>query len=271
MWSLSRLVFVFVACAIPALVLAETQTSETKERKPTALLRLCFRDSERGTAVVPDALLVDGKMIYSRIDEAGRLDLPLESGDHNLQINARGYKQMEAKETALPESPPLNIITLDPMQSPAELQPGNLSKYMKADHGLVVGFVVDDEMGKPIEGAEIRLGDGSVKTTSEGNGFFALAVPMMNAGPLPEDTNQKFVKRTVIISKDGYGAEERQNVLLLKENPKVWQIRLQPGGSTNSIDEDNSRGGLQQWIFGVPANADGETTADATTTEPHNH
>lgn len=252
----------------PCIGLAETQTSPTKS---TALLRLCFRDSERGTAVVPDALLVDGKMIYSRIDEAGRLDLPLESGDHNLQVNARGYKQMDAKETALPESPPLNIITLDPVQPPPELQPGSLSKTMKPDHGLIAGFVVDDELGKPIEGAEIRLGDGSAKTTSEGTGFFALAVPMANAGPVPDDPNQKFVKRTFVISKDGYGAEERQNVLLLKESPKVWQVRLQPGGSTNSVDEDNNRGGLQQWIFGVPANADGETSGDATTTEPHHH
>lgn len=265
-----------VLAALPGgyLLAADTQTTATSQANSTALLRLCFRDSERGTSIIPDAVLVDGKMIYSRIDEAGRLDLPLESGDHTLQVNARGYKQMDAKETALPDSPPLNIITLDPLSKPPELQPGNLSKYMKADHGMIAGFIVDDELGKPIEGAEIKLADGSVKAVSEGSGFFAMAIPMDNAGPLPEDAKQKFVKRTFTISKDGYGAEERQNVLLLKENPKIWQVRLQQGGSTNVVDEEQTRGGLQQWIFGVPAEHDDDTTGSAdgqSTATKHQH
>jgi hypothetical protein len=275
--SRGRVVALLILCIVASTSSSVAQTETTGSapssapagEKPTALLRLCFRDAERGTAVVPDALLVDGKMIYSRIDEAGRLDLPLESGDHMLQVNARGYQQMDAKETALPDSPPLNIITLDPLQKPVELQPGSLSKYMKPDHGLVAGFIVDDELGKPIEGAEVKLNDDSAKTETSGNGFFALAVPMANAGPLPEDANQKFVKRTFVITKDGYGSEERQNVLLLKENPKIWQVRLQSGGSTNVINEDNSRGGLQQWIFGVPDDHDHETSGtDGSTSEP---
>jgi hypothetical protein len=74
------------------------------------------------------------------------------------------------------------------------------------------------------------------------------------------------VKRSLIISKDGYGAEERRNVLLLKENPKIWQVRLQQGGTTNVVDEENTRGGLQQWIFGETKHDD-----DDDTTATHNH
>ncbi|MGI8906386.1 MAG: hypothetical protein ACR2IE_07855 [Candidatus Sumerlaeaceae bacterium] len=263
--------FILLPLAIVAIATsstAETQSTGTTEKKPTALLRLCFRDSERGTAVVPDALMVDGRLTFSRIDEAGRLDLPLESGDHMLQVNARGYQQMNAKETALVDGPPLNIITLDPLQKPAELQPAHLSRYIKPGQAIVAGFVVDDELGKPLEGVEVKTADGSAKTTSEGNGFFAVAVPMDNAGPLPEDPSQKFVKRTFVFSLEGYGREERQNVLLLKENPKFWQVRLQPGGSANVINEEDNRGGLQQWIFGVPEEHDDSTsgTGDALTT-----
>jgi len=234
--------------------------SSTAETSTSGLLRLWFRDSERGTAIRPTAILLDGRPVFSQVDETGHTNLTTTEGDHNVVVHANGYDTLDSKQTAFGYDAPMNVLMLDPAQKTDELRPENLSRHMKDDSGLIVGFVVDDEASRPIEGADVEVtGSPDFRTKADARGFFALHVPLKGATPMPDDAQgRRFVKTNFKVTCDGYGYEERLNVVLESGSPKIFQIRLVPGGGGNALDEEEDRGGLQSWIFGVPK--DGETT-----------
>lgn len=239
------------------------QTSETGRM---GLLRLCFRDVDRGTAIVPDALIIDGRMIFSRVNEAGFIDVQIPEGDRQVLVKAKGYDDLPSKQTSFAEDAPLNALMLDPKEKTPELRPDNLSRFIKDKSSAMAGFVVDEELSRAIKDAEVELLGTDIKTKTDERGFFALSVPMTDAGPIPEDvTGRKFAKKNFKITKPGYGYEERLNVLLETAIPKIFQIRMIPGGGGNAVDEEVDRGGLQSFVFGMPRDPHEH---DETTTAP---
>ncbi len=239
--------FLFTFCS--AYAGAQSATSETST---PAVLQVWFRDSERGTAVRPDAILLDGKPIFPKVDETGSAVISTTEGDHELGIRGAGYDPMDTKQTAFSYDPPMNAIFLDPAQKTAELRPENLSRYMPGNSSLVAGFVVDEELSRPVEDAEVEIIDTELKAKTDSRGFFAVGVPMSQGATLPEDAaGRKFIKKGFRVTKEGYGYEERLNVAFETGVPKIFQIRLVPGGGGNTLDEETDRGGLQSWVFGI--------------------
>lgn len=221
------------------------------ETSATALLQFTFRDSVRGTVIRPDAVLVDNQMIYQAIDEAGRLIIPVSPGDHRVLVKANGYNDMDSRQTALSDSTISNIMMLDPSETPEQLKTENLNRDIPADGTLLVGFVIDETSGRPVPGAAIELLNHDIKTATDKDGFFRLPVSMPDGQPMPDDPRGViFGQRDFRITKDGYGFEERLNVLLESGMPKIFQISLVRGGGGNSVDEDAGRNNLQSGLFG---------------------
>ena len=266
-----------VAATIVAQNYAEAQGSNAVTSE-TAVLHFAFRDSVRGTVVKPDAILVDEKVVFNAIDEAGRVSVPVTPGDHRVVIKADGYNDLDSKQTAGLEHAPMNILVLDPATQPEQLKPEHLSSGMPADGTFIAGFVTDERMGSPVEGADVTLLNKDVTVKTDESGFFKLPVSMPDGKQMPEDTRGVlYSTRDFRISKPGYGYEERLNVLLETGSPKVYQVELIRGGGGNSLDEASGRNNLQSSLFGLRnvEPEDSPTTPtrpeDRATSAIHNH
>lgn len=218
----------------------------------TALLNFVFRDSTRGTVVRPDAVLVDNEVMFNTIDEAGHMTIPVTPGDHRVVIKARGYADMDSRQTALEDQAPKNTVMLDPLTPPEQLLPENLSQNMPVDGTLVCGFVVDAASGKPLAGAEAELLGKDIKVKTDKDGFFKLPVSMPDGKQMPEDPRGVvFAQRDFRVFQPGYGFEERINVLVESGAPKIFNIDMIRGGGGNSHDESAARNNLQSSLFGL--------------------
>lgn len=255
--------FVFLLCSTAVSQDTTSTENAAPETSIPAVLRVWFRDAERGTAVRPDAILLDGRPIFPRVDETGHVDIMTTEGDHQLGVRASGYDPLDSRQTAFSFDAPMNVIMLDPVQKTPELRPENLSRFMSENSSLIVGFVVDEELSRAIEDAEVEIVDSEIKTKTDARGFFALQIPLTEGTPMPDDAaGRKFRKVSFRVTKDGFGYEERLNVAVETGSPKMFQIRMIPGGGGNTLDEETERGGLQSWVFGIPP--DQQTTGAAT-------
>jgi len=237
---------------VPVLAQSTTSTAPTRSTTATAMLVFTFRDSARGTVIRPDAVLIDNQMAFNTIDEAGRMTAAVTPGDHRVLVKARGYKDLDSRQTALADQAPNNVIMLDPEKEPDQLKPENLSKGMPADGTVIVGFVVDGDTGKPLPDAQAELIGKNVKVTSDQDGFFKLPVHMPDGKQMPDDPRGVvYTQRDFRVTKLGYGFEERLNVLVESGAPKIYQIELLRGGGGNSADENAGRNDLQSSLFGL--------------------
>jgi hypothetical protein len=218
----------------------------------TAFFQFTFRDSARGVMVRPDAVLIDNKVVFNTIDDAGRMTVPVTPGDHRVLIKARGYDDMDSRQTALVDQAPNNIIMLDPESTPEQLKPENLGHGMPADGTFLAGFVVDNSNGRPVAGADVELIGKGQKTATDADGFFKLPVHMPDGKQMPDDPRGVvYTQRDFRVTKPGYGFEERVNVLVESGAPKIFQIELVRGGGGNSMDESAGRNNLQSGLFGL--------------------
>ncbi len=282
----SRISFVVVLAALalfsaPAVApAAAPESAPAKSAEQMGVLHFSFRDSVTGKTIKPDAVLVDDKVVFNTIDEAGRMSVPVPPGDHRVAFKAKGYNDLDSRQTAALDFAPMNLIMLDPSTPPAELQPENLSNGMPADGTVIVGYVTDDTTGAPVAGAEVTLIDKDVKVQTDENGFFKIPISIPDGQQMPEDPRGgMFASRNFKISKPGYGFEERLNVLVESGTPRIYQVTLIRGGGGNSIDESEGRNNLQSSLFGL-SNVEPEDIATtptatqdrvSTETQAHDH
>ncbi len=248
--KISESVKIVIGCAamMAGVSMAAAQTTATQ----MAVMHFTFRDSARGTVVRPDAILIDNKMIFNAIDEAGRMSVPVSPGDHQVLVKANGYDDLDSRQTAALDQAPINVIMLDPAEDPEELRPEKLGEGMPADGTLIVGYVTDETVGKPVAGAAVELLKQDVKTTTDERGYFKLPVSMPDGKPMPENLNGiTFSTRDIKVSKPGYGFEERLNVLVESGTPRIYQFQLVRGGGGATVDETEGRNNLQSSLFGL--------------------
>ena len=236
-----------ICCTAMQLPVAAQQSTTA-----TAILHFTFRDSARGTVVRPDAILIDNKPIFIAVDEAGRMSVPVTPGDHQVLIKAQGYDDMDSRQTASLDQAPMNLVLLDPVEQPEELQPDILNHGMPADGTEIVGYVTDQSMGRPIKGAKAEILGKDVTATTDERGFFKLPVHIKDGKKMPDDPlGVVYDTRDFRVTAPGYGFEEHVNVLVESGTPKIYQVQMTRGGGGNTSDEAGTRNNLQSSLFGL--------------------
>jgi len=224
----------------------------------SAPIQMCFQDSRTGMGVVPDTVLVDDTNVAKQVDASGRLRLDVLPGEHRILISAKGYQDLDTRQTVLAGNASKSIILLDPTTPPAEPfaePPGAIGEVPRA---AIRGYVVDDETGQPLAGATLAVVGTNDHTVTDADGFLTLTVPVGDGTPIPEDnTGRLFVKKDMVVTKVGYGTLVEQNIVLIGGETYRFQFRLVPDGVTRAINEQKHRGNMQATaVDGRPLVAD---------------
>ena len=126
-------------------------------------------------------------------------------------------------------------ILLDPDGEPAELSAASLMREQREDSTIYVGFVVDDATSKPLEGVAVSSYPSGTQTTTDGRGFFKLAIPLQT----PEQTQASPAQLS--FEKKPYRSQHRIHLELSPRMVWKYSIRLSKGSDAELIDEANFR------------------------------
>ncbi|RME54916.1 MAG: hypothetical protein D6795_03655 [Deltaproteobacteria bacterium] len=218
---------------------------ETTPNVPFHDLELRFRDSVTGTGVTPAKILIDG--VPFRRFTGDRATLTLERGVHTIAIAAPGYRTIEMKGIIGEEAPLPTTVLLDRVALPETVSPARLKAFAGGEKGMAViaGYVVDDERGIPLPGAEVSLPGTELGMETDDGGFFILGVPVHTFDPKAPPTG------TLLVSREGYVPLRRERVALLPGSQKVYRFRLRAGFAPlpEIIDEAEERGNAAAWAF----------------------
>jgi hypothetical protein len=202
-------------------------------RSACQTLQTRFLDSQTGYAVYPREVIIRDraaggsslKVESSQIKSGGRLAVALNKGCYDLSVQAASYYPMVTWLCIEGEQVLTIEFHLDPIKLPAELDYDYVKSLQRVDATAIIGFVVNDETGEPLDGVRVSIAGDESCAFANDKGFFALRVPVAT------DT------ATIVFEKAGYTTEERRNIELWQNGDWMYRIRLTPGRGTTIVDE----------------------------------
>ena len=184
--------------------------------------------SENGYAISPDkisAFNFDNQSLPVNIqNKTGNcFSAELPQGTYLLNITKVGfsschtYFSTEGKEIKYD-------IYLDPVNKNPLLQPGRIKGILNNNSGLLLGYVVDDESGEPLNSVIVKDGWSNISGETNINGYFEFF--------LPSKCDIKTIA-DISFNKAGYNIEEFKNFELYPGTDFIFTVRLKRGDLQN--------------------------------------
>lgn len=225
--GLSRVTVVVLACLLAGIGSAVGQEDVS--------LGIRFVDAETGFDV--DAAIHPGPPsdkpgVALRQLPDGRRVLAGPSGRHELEIFAPGYRPTGASiELSRTGGLPI-LFRLEPEQRRPELAPESILPRTRPDTTLFLGFVGDDDRGRPLANVRVRSLPSGVETATDDAGYFELHVPLPKGDPGPAQ---------LLFERPGYQSEIRHNLELWPGGDWTYRVRLSRGAGERMVDEQKTR------------------------------
>lgn len=209
----------------------------------TGQLNLRFLDEGTGYAVIPISIRITHRndqsrnRTYSQSEVAitGSLVATVYGGTVDVVVQAVGYEPMASFFTV--EGQTLNVnFNLVPLTPAPETTSSAIARLQRPNATVLVGFLVDDQTGQPMQGVAIATLDGSATVKTDARGFFALSVS------LPTDATDLTRRNTVRFAKAGYVEESYSNFDMWPNGDVVLQVRLRKGSGLNHVNVLPNRG-----------------------------
>ncbi len=210
---------------------------------PKCPLAIRFIDSATGYGIQPESVAtrahrpeaMEERLAGPQLQKSGHLALALERGRHTLTAVARDHRPMSG-EFELKEGNPLLIqFLLDPDVLPPELEPEYILSLHREDATLILGFVVDEDTGEPLNGVRVSSAPSGAATLTDGRGFFQVHIPVKN-GPAAGKA-----AANLVFERPGHQTQERQFLELWPGGDWTYRIRLTAGKGRQVIDERQFR------------------------------
>jgi hypothetical protein len=172
----------------------------------------------------------DGREVRGpHADEFGKVVIGRGEGGKTLRISSPAH---EPASVSLPAKGSIQVV-LEPLEIPGEIRPERIRSLLRADATLILGYVVDEESGRPLSGVTVSSPSGNVSTRTDEHGFFQLHLP------LPFGASEGFADLS--FRKPGYAGEVFRNVELWPLGDWTYRVRLTRGGTTRVTDENDLR------------------------------
>lgn len=193
-----------------------------------------FRNASTGYSIVPDKIQIEQlnknnsiiDVLSNEIDKNAGVSITVPNGKYNIVVTKEGYKPMITTFTVNEKiiKANFNLVSLVPRY---ELSSQYIKSLNRSDAMIIVGFIVDDESGEPIQNVQVFSQDGKGKTSSDKNGFYQLILP------LPENQNSISSRNVLVIQKIGYVTEIRQDFDMWENGDMILSFRLHKGTGAN--------------------------------------
>jgi len=197
-----------------------------------AALELRVRDAATGYAI-PGAMVIDfgpsGFVLRSyRLPPSANLRTEVAHGAHQLEISAPGRRPLRTQALVSPDQSMPITIWLDPIGAADGVRGRTTAAPAIPGLALIQGFVVDAELGAPLSGTRVLVGEAATQT--DGRGFFSLNLPVPIA--LPESVPEQASLRA---DGDGYETYLLSNTPLV-EGESDLVIELHRGSGIRTED-----------------------------------
>lgn len=265
-------VLLFVAIALVGVIssgnsnsspLASTNIRQVTQSSRPGQVQVRLFDSVTGYGIEPKAM--DAITIRSglqeqkpqQIKEDNTISLAADQGVYDLTVAVEGYRPMITKISVEEVSTPVEIL-LDPVETPPEMKEEYINSLTRANVATVIGYLVDEQTGRPLAKAVVSLSNGTLRSKSNKRGFFVLQIPVEESYSKANEP----VLKDIRFAKSGYTTEERQYVQAFPGQAMVYRIRLHPGDGINVIDERQHRSNAAAEWDGLPDQTDHPLTSD---------
>ncbi len=189
------------------------------------------RDS-RTLLAVTAFIHLEGPAIFNlRTDDTGRVQPKLPAGDYQLEMTAEGYEPVKTHMFIQEVGTFPFTVALTPLAPPSPEEESAFKARLREGYTLVTGLVMDDEIGKPIRGARIRLEGAGKETTTDARGEFYISIP---TPPIVNDIPTGMV--TLSAEAPGYKMMIVRNIMIASEVAGE-DFKMVKGVGT--IDEDH--------------------------------
>jgi hypothetical protein len=196
-------------------------------------LNFRFFDVKTGYAVVPENVEIQPrgtgllKTIKSnQIAGNGTVIKRLANGAYDIKVKAKGYEPMQTFFDLNNQTVNLRF-NLVPVNPPEELSVSTIQSLHKENAMVIVGSVVDDFTGEPLNNVAICTEDRAAKAITDKRGFFKLIIP------LAENARQVELRGTIYFVRENFNTEVRDNFDMWSNGDYIFQIRMGKGSGIN--------------------------------------
>ncbi len=199
-------------------------------------LNLRFFDEVTGYAVVPESVEImirdngntNKDISKGQISKNGTVLKHVSNGKYDIIVKAKGYLPINTFFDLNDQTVNINF-NLAPINPPKEFSIANIQSLHQSDAMVIVGSIVDDIEGNPLENVNIYTLDGIAKTRSTDNGFFQLIIP------LAENEHQVEERGTINFVLDKYITEVWKDFDMWPNGDYKFIIRMKKGSGINEI------------------------------------
>lgn len=197
-------------------------------------IKLRFVDEGTGSRVIPENIEIMNKLnpksnyviTKTQIASNGTVTMKLPNGNYNFIVNSKDYKQMATDFSPFNESLKINF-NLIPINQVKELSVSNIRSLHQKNGQVIVGFIIDELTGLPINNVLVYSQDKVQETKTNDKGYFQIVLP------LPINKNSINGRSTLIFTKPNYKKEVRTNFDMTPMGDLILQIRMNVGTGVN--------------------------------------
>lgn len=232
-----------IVCLLSFVLLLPVLRENVAAQTPERAVRIRFLDSATGYAVQPDEVrarperqeLTERRLGRSAITSTGRATLSLGPGRHTLSVAANKYlPHWGDVDLSAGDGYRINFF-LDPGETPHEISPEYVTTLHRVNETVFVGYVVDEESGEPIAGAQVHTEPSGREAHTDARGYFQIYVPVQTL------VEAQTSPARLSFSSPGYITEERRYLELWSKGDGIYRIRLNRGVGTTVVDERELR------------------------------
>lgn len=202
---------------------------------------LRFFDVETGVKVIPKSVDIvnrntnEKKVIEAgTIKENGTVSVSLDKGVYDVTVIANGFETMM---TYFPiDGKILDVnFNLEPVNPNPKLSSNYTQGLLSKDKMLMVGYIVNAELGLPLKGVRVSTIDEIVETYSDEDGFYSIEIP------LPSNVDEVDTRNTLLFEKKGYSTLLVSDFDMWSNGELTFPVRLHEGVGKDSTQILSSR------------------------------
>ncbi|MBN1633032.1 MAG: T9SS type A sorting domain-containing protein [Ignavibacteria bacterium] len=235
---MKKLLLITLTLLLPVFVFALKGVSA---ENITSALTFRFFDSKSGISVIPVNIIIYDEsnnevlknITRNDFKESSAIIISVNPGQYKFEVRAEGYSVFFSSVCATKNKNTEHNIFLDPLHINPNLKPETIQAKHKAGYTLLLGYISDENSGKPLRNVEVSSSLTNTVSYSDINGYYELYIPSVSC-----DFNRY---GDIKFSGPGYSINNYQYLELFPNDDIILNIKLQKGNDLIKIDERNFR------------------------------